>query len=105
MVSCPACSGQAADESRYCPTCGNALGPGSIDPTRTSYPRAERSGSTPFDEGRFLPGTVVAGRYRLGSRIGELDRGQKVDLAVHAAKDGWRGRNSVELVVRDLRPR
>jgi single-stranded-DNA-specific exonuclease len=43
--------------------------------------------------------------FRLGSRIGELDRGQKVDLAVHAAKDGWRGRNSVELVVRDLRAR
>ena len=43
--------------------------------------------------------------FRLGNRIGELDRGQKVDLAFHAAKDGWRGRDAVELVIRDLRPR
>jgi single-stranded-DNA-specific exonuclease len=43
--------------------------------------------------------------FRQGNRIGEFDRGQKVDLAFHAAKDGWRGRDSVELVVRDLRPR
>jgi single-stranded-DNA-specific exonuclease len=43
--------------------------------------------------------------FRLGNRIGELDRGQKVDLAFHAAKDGWRGRDTVELVVQDLRPR
>lgn len=43
--------------------------------------------------------------FRMGNRIAELDRGQKVDLAFHAAKDGWRGRDSVELVVRDLRLR
>jgi single-stranded-DNA-specific exonuclease len=43
--------------------------------------------------------------FRQGSRVTELDRGQKVDLAFHAAPDDWRGREAVELVVRDLRPR
>ena len=43
--------------------------------------------------------------FRQGSRQAELERGQKVDLVFHAAKDGWRGREAVELVVRDLRPR
>ena len=73
MISCPACSERAPDRSRYCPKCGRVLEPESVDPTRT-VARADRvrSESTPFDHGRFLPGTVVAGRYRI---LGLLGRG------------------------------
>ena len=72
MIVCAACSERAPDGSRYCAKCGSALEPGSVDPTRTSYPHveAERAASTPLDEGRFLPGTVVAGRYRIYGLIG-----------------------------------
>ena len=78
MITCPACSQQIADGSRSCPKCGSPLPPGSLDPTRTSYGREEREGSTatPFDEGRFLPGAIVAGRYRIHGLLGRGGMGE-----------------------------
>jgi predicted Ser/Thr protein kinase len=73
MISCPACSEPAPDGSRYCPKCAHGL-----EPTRTSYSRRERerSESTPFDGGRFLPGTVVVNRYRIYGLLGRGGMGE-----------------------------
>ena len=37
MIECAACSERVADGSRYCPRCGGALEPGTVDPTTTLY--------------------------------------------------------------------
>jgi single-stranded-DNA-specific exonuclease len=61
---------------------------------------------------RHLKLSLSQGRVRLravafnhGARVGELERGQSVDVAFHAGFDTWRGGNAVELVIRDLRIR
>ena len=81
MTRCPACSHDAPDDGRFCPRCGAPLDAGSGTATRTSIPSEARDRGTsparhlstdPSRGGRFIPGTVVAGRYRI---LGLLGRG------------------------------
>ncbi len=86
MPSCPACSAPVAEDARFCSACGVDVTATDPEATLTSVPRgspdASGSGSagpasrnpssrTPA-EGRFVPGAVVAGRYRV---VGLLGRG------------------------------
>ena len=74
MPTCPACSHPLPEKARFCSHCAApadatsaetvAIGPTATVPRLTS--------SSVVDEGRFLPGTVVGGRYRI---IGLLGRG------------------------------
>ena len=75
MASCPKCAGAVAEGSRFCPSCAAPLEVTSAE-TRTGLPAGARrtpSSSHPsLDNARFLPGSMVAGRYRV---IGLLGRG------------------------------
>ena len=84
MSRCPACNRTTADVDRYCPACGTALPPSS-DMTTVATPSAEGSPTLPArspprgsgDGTRLhLPGSILAGRYRIIERVGHGGMGE-----------------------------
>ena len=84
MTKCPSCSAEMLESNRFCGICGSVLTPKSngdetmamASPPSSSSPRSRSTSSSGSsdspDEGRFLPGALVAERYRI---LGLLGRG------------------------------
>jgi hypothetical protein len=75
MKTCPACSAENNADSEFCSACGGVLVPepeATIDYDPPANPSASPSISDPDSSahGRCLPGTKIAGRYRIVSLAG-----------------------------------
>lgn len=82
MVRCPSCTVENIAASKYCSVCGAALRPedaatiaqtiGNSSPGRSSLSSTANSSL----HGRFLPGTMIADRYRVVSLVGKGGMGE-----------------------------
>jgi predicted Ser/Thr protein kinase len=70
-MHCPACRRDVPESSRYCPACGARVD-ASHAPTLTVAEADRLPSSDALDGAQFIPGTMLAGRYRI---VGLLGRG------------------------------
>ena len=81
MKTCPACSAENNADSKFCSACGGVLVPGpeaTVDhnPPKNASASPSISDSDSSAHGRFLPGTKIAGRYRIVSLAGRGGMGE-----------------------------
>ena len=86
-MRCPSCSTDLPASSRFCLSCGAATAPAGANGDATvameipssavsSPSRSRGSAPSEIDHQRFPPGTLIAGRYRVVSRLGKGGMGE-----------------------------
>src|SRR4249919_2942355 len=83
MTPCASCGSAVPDTSRFCPQCGGPLALAVTFATRTvaATPTSGRTASQAIaaissPHGRFVPGTLISGRYRIVSILGKGGMGE-----------------------------
>ena len=74
MTACPSCGKLAADDCRFCPSCGSAIAAGPAS-TAAYSPAPNQPVWVPSD-GRFALGEIIADRYRVVALLGKGGMGE-----------------------------
>ena len=83
MTPCVSCGSEVPETSRFCPQCGGPLALAVTFATRTLATPAASAGAASqpatansSPHGRFVPGTLISGRYRIVSILGKGGMGE-----------------------------
>src|SRR5215472_11696519 len=90
MLTCASCGSAVPENSRFCPSCGRALPSDDLatlefvssrpkhaaEPSANAAVKKLGSSSQLSNEGRFLPGRLLAGRYRIIALLGRGGMGE-----------------------------